>query len=270
MKYEESKLILRQLKDKESFSASVAGIDQKKKPKKCWVAIRMESSSVVMFNVSTCCGITLACVLPLWESQSSFLPSLVFLPGSSTGQDSWLTEDWRGPDSGPSKCPLTGTDGGDIHKKPQNNHKIQTAFQGLLFLPKPHLFCKNIPNPWGLVVRESITNWDVLFTKHQSGRHGQGKRQGETSNPKVSTSSHPISHKHLDSYTRPPRHTSVLFVVWCWRRVLSEKSGEHGPPGASWVDKPGWWSSNPSIPVSTGLLFVICLCVPSFNLSSIF
>lgn len=133
MKYEESKLILRQLKDKESFSASVAGIDQKKKTKKkCWVAIRMESSSVVMFNVSTCCGITLACVLPLWESQSSFLPSLVFLPGSSTGQDSWLTEDWRGPDSGPSKCPLTGTDGGDIHKKTSKQPQDPNSISGVV------------------------------------------------------------------------------------------------------------------------------------------
>lgn len=206
-----------------------------------------------MFNVSTGCGITLASVLPLWESQCSFLLFLVSPIGSSSGQDSWLAG-WllesevtqREPDSGPWKTEVSFImSWWDRRPYNKRNRKVQITYPRLFW--QNHI-CSSATFFFRAdrhAVKGIVANQNKML---RQARHEQTWEQ--QAHPAAEFSTHrPRCATHYPSPTHPHPSTNTHYTpvpFWCWRWVLVEKSGATWSTGAPWVEMPGWWSSNAS------------------------
>lgn len=224
-----------------------------------------------MFNVSTCCGITLASALPLWERRCSFLLLLLGLPLLSGSL--LAIAHARGAGSR-----LRLTNGTVARLWPLGARCVHCELMKQISIRWNHPRGSPLNTAKNCYLDKSRHCSPSVFRTHGDGCSERKKISGgeqvrrdlEPFFPPYNL--HPLrfffcylskSFSHLQS---KDAHTSS-FAVRCWRWVLVENSGGNTVQrGASWVDVPGWWPSDPSFPSSTGLLFVMCLfpqCVPS-------
>lgn len=225
-----------------------------------------------MFNVSTCCGITLASVLPLWERRCSFLLLLLGLPLLSVSL--LAAAHARGAGSR-----LRLTNGTVARLWPLGARCVYCELMKQISIRWNHPWGSPLNTAKNCYLDKSRHCSPSLFRTQEDGCSERKKTTVESSRCAV-TLNHFFPHtisihcvlffcylsKSFSHLLSTDAHTSS-FAVRCWRWVLVENSGGNAVQrGASWVDVPGWWPSHPSFPSSTGLLFVMCLfpqCVPS-------